>query len=172
MNKFKEVLTKERTQYKIDNLKQQLTSNTTLWEQLAEGEKREKILKQEIERAQQEIATQEKIIERLKDDIKKEGREKQKLLQYRNTKSKRLDELETKAREFEVLSSVNLDKILSLLESKEKKIGELSRTDNQMNDYIKAMTHVNGQEMHKVKQRANDETKYKIEAMTKLEGLR
>jgi hypothetical protein len=45
MNKFKEVLTAERHQYKIDNLKQQLTSNTTLWEQLAEGEKREKILK-------------------------------------------------------------------------------------------------------------------------------
>lgn len=49
--KFKEVLARERHQYKIDNLKQQLTSNTTLWEQLAEGEKREKILKQEIERA-------------------------------------------------------------------------------------------------------------------------
>jgi hypothetical protein len=65
-----------------------------------------------VERAQQEIATQEKIIERLKDDIKQEGREKQKLLQYKNTKSKRLDELETKAREFEVLSSVNLGKIL------------------------------------------------------------
>lgn len=45
MSKFKEVLTRERHQYKIDNLKQQLTSNTTLWEQLAEGEKREKILK-------------------------------------------------------------------------------------------------------------------------------
>jgi hypothetical protein len=76
MNKWKEVLTAERHRFKIDNLKQQLTSNTTLWEQLAEGEKREKILKQEIERAQQEIATQEKIIDRLKDDIKKEGREK------------------------------------------------------------------------------------------------
>lgn len=80
MFKFKELLTAQRHEYKIDNLKQQLTSNTTLWEQLAEGEKREKILKQEIERAQQEIATQEKIIERLKDDIKREGREKQKLL--------------------------------------------------------------------------------------------
>ena len=45
MNKFKEVLTHEKHQFKIDNLKQQLTSNTTLWEQLAESEKREKILK-------------------------------------------------------------------------------------------------------------------------------
>jgi hypothetical protein len=54
---MQEVLMKERHQLQIDNLKQQLTSNTTLWEQLAESEKREKILKQEIERAQQEIAT-------------------------------------------------------------------------------------------------------------------
>jgi Tfp pilus assembly protein PilN len=120
-----------------------LTSNTTLWEQLAEGEKREKILKQEIERAQQEIATQEKIIERLKDDIKQEGREKQKLLQYKNTKSKRLDELETKAREFEVLSSVNLGKILALLESKERKINSMSSGEANMNDFIGAMTALN-----------------------------
>lgn len=46
-------------------------------------------------------------------------------MQYKNTKSKRLDELEAKAREFEVLSSVNLDKILGLLESKETKINSL-----------------------------------------------
>jgi hypothetical protein len=44
MNKFKEVLVAERHQFKIDNLKQQLTSNTTLWEQLAESKQREKVL--------------------------------------------------------------------------------------------------------------------------------
>ncbi len=52
----------------------------TLWEQLAESEKREKILKQELEVSQHEIAMQEKIIDRLKEDIKQESREKQKLL--------------------------------------------------------------------------------------------
>lgn len=86
----------------------------------------------------------------MKDDIKKEGREKQKLLQYKNTKSKRLDELETKAREFEVLSSVNLGKILGLLESKERKITSLSSGEENMNDYIRAMTNINTQEMKKV----------------------
>jgi chromosome segregation ATPase len=172
MSKFKEVLAKERSQFKIDNLKQQLTSNTTLWEQLAESEKREKILKQEIERAQQEIATQEKIIERLKDDLKKEGREKQKLLQYKNSKSKRLDELEAKAREFEVLSSVNLNKILGLLESKEEKIVQLSRTEHNSNDMLQSLRRINDKEVSAVKKRAQEETRFKIEAMTKLEGLR
>ena len=143
MNKFKHVLKDERHELKVENLKQQLTSNTTLWEQLAESEKREKILKQEVERAQQEIATQEKIIERLKDDIKKEGREKQKLMQYKNTKSKRLDELEAKAREFEVLSSVNLDKILGLLESKEHKINSLQKTDEATQELINTINRNN-----------------------------
>lgn len=83
-----------------------------------------------------------------------------------------MDELETKAREFEVLSSVNLGKILGLLESKERKINSLSSTEDNMTDYIRAMTHINEQEMKAVKKKAKDETKYKMEAMTKLEGLR
>jgi len=83
----------------------------------------------------------------LKDDIKKEGLEKQKLLQYKNTKSKRLEELESKAREFEVLSSVNLSKILSLLETKEKKINELTKNDGNINEYLAAITKLNKQEL-------------------------
>lgn len=83
----------------------------------------------------------------MKDDIKKEGLEKQKLLQYKNTKSKRLEELESKAREFEVLSSVNLSKILSLLETKEKKINELTKNDGNINEYLAAITKLNKQEL-------------------------
>ena len=64
-------------------------------------------------------------------------------MQYKITKSKRLDELESKAREFEVLSSVNLDKILSLLESKEKKINDLQKSEDNIGDYVKAITKLN-----------------------------
>jgi hypothetical protein len=64
-------------------------------------------------------------------------------LQYKITKSKRLDELESKAREFEVLSSVNLDKILSLLESKEKKINDLQKSEDNISDYVNAITKLN-----------------------------
>ena len=56
----------------MDHLKKQLSSNTTLWEQLAESQRREKILKQEINNAQMEIAVQDKVIEKLKDELKKE----------------------------------------------------------------------------------------------------
>ena len=45
MQGLKTTLLKQKHDYKVDNLQQQLTSNATLWEQLAEAEKREKILK-------------------------------------------------------------------------------------------------------------------------------
>jgi hypothetical protein len=54
---MKEVLTQQRMDFKLDNLNQQLTSNSTLWEQLAESEKREKVLQQELNRLQYELAT-------------------------------------------------------------------------------------------------------------------
>jgi hypothetical protein len=75
-------------------------------------------------------------------------------LQYKITKSKRLEELESKAREFEVLSSVNLDKILSLLESKEKKINDLQKSEDNISDYVNAITKLNRQEMQNIKKRA------------------
>lgn len=42
---FKWLIAQRKWDQKVDNLKQQLTSNATLWEQLAEGEKREAVLK-------------------------------------------------------------------------------------------------------------------------------
>ena len=58
--------------------------------------------------------------------MKKEKSDKVKLIQYKQTKSKRLDELEGKAREFEVLHNLNLPKMLGLLESKQDKINYLT----------------------------------------------
>lgn len=153
-------------------MKQQLTSNTCLWEQLVESEKREKILKQELERSQAEIATQEKIIERLKDDIKREAREKQKLIQYKTTKSKRLDELETKAREFEVLQSINLSKLLGLLENKEAKIQSLKGSEGEIEEKIKVIEKLNGVEVNRLRRQLTDESQIKMEVMQKLENMR
>ena len=129
MTGLREAVQKQKFDFRMDNMRQQLSSNAVLWEQLAEAEKREQILKQELERSQFEIATQEKMIERLKDDVKAESREKQKLMQYKSNKSKRLDELENKAREFEVLENVDLHKLLGMMERKERRIEQLEKAD-------------------------------------------
>jgi hypothetical protein len=59
-------------------------------------------------------------------------------MQYKSTKSKRLEELENRAREFEVLASVNLSKILGLLESKQRKVQELERVQLNMDSFLEA----------------------------------
>lgn len=61
--------------------------------------------------------------------MKTEAREKQKLIQYKSNKSKRLDELEQKAREFEVLENVDLNKLLTMMERKEQRIQALEKAD-------------------------------------------
>ena len=83
-----------------------------LWEQLAEAEKREKILKQELMKVQNENAAQDKVLERLRDEMKLEQIEKHKLIQFKTTKVKRLNHLEGMARQMELLQSVDLDKVI------------------------------------------------------------
>jgi len=56
------------------------------------------------------------------EEMKKEQIEKAKLEQYKKTKGKRLEDLESKARDFEVMGNINLPKVVGLLESKEKQI--------------------------------------------------
>lgn len=59
-----------------------------------------------------------------------------------------------------------------MLESKERKINDLQKNEDNVNEYIQAIMKINMQEMKNVKKQARDETKFKMEAMTKLESLR
>ena len=55
--RLKEVMMKEKHEREIFNLKQQLTSNQCLWEQLSESQTRESILSNELHFTQQSLAT-------------------------------------------------------------------------------------------------------------------
>lgn len=103
LQKLQKAVMKQKFDFKLDNLKQQLSSNSVLWEQLAEAEKREKILKQELMRVQNEVAAQDKALERLKAEMKQEQIEKHKLIQFKTTKIKRLNHLEGMARQMELM---------------------------------------------------------------------
>lgn len=48
----------------------------------------------------------------------------------------------------------------------------MSQNESSVDEYLKAMTHINKQEIAEVKAKAKEENMYKMEAMTKLEGLR
>lgn len=71
-----------------------------------------------------------------------------------------------------MLSSVNLSKILTLLEQKEHKITELQRADDNTENFVAAMGRLNKQEIGHVRRRAKEESNLKVQAMNKLETLR
>lgn len=82
-----------------------------------------------MESSQREIVNLQKTIEAMREEMRKEAVEKAKLVQYKQTKGKRLEDLESKAREFEVMANINMPKIVGMLEAKEKQIGALISKD-------------------------------------------
>ena len=104
MRNFKQLLTQRKHDLQIENLKLQLTQNKSLWEQLAESEKRERVLKQELLRTQNEVATLNKVLERLKDEIKYTQIESNKLTNFKDSKMKRLNQLEDMSKSMEIMS--------------------------------------------------------------------
>ena len=71
-----------------------MTSNATLWEQLAESEKREQVLKVELQRSQEQVASLERVMERLKDEAAHERQERTKLLNYKESTINRVSQME------------------------------------------------------------------------------
>ena len=60
----------------LEILKKKLTSNQALWEQLEESDKRTKILQQELIFTQKSLTQCEKIIDKLKDELKMSEQER------------------------------------------------------------------------------------------------
>ena len=119
---MKEVLTQEKHERELYNQRQQLTSNACLWEQLAEAEKREQIMRQELYYTQQSLASYEKLIEKLQAQLENLQNQKLRLQQYKNSKSKRIEELESKMRDVEILENIDLTKVLEELRQRDKKL--------------------------------------------------
>ena len=104
-------------------MSRQLTENKSLWQQLAEAEKREGILKQELIFTQQCLTKSEKANELLKDEVKKVEAERMRLSKYKANTTSRLQDLEGKVKSLGVLGSIDLDKLLEMLFSKRQKQG-------------------------------------------------
>lgn len=71
-----------------------------------------------------------------------------------------------------MLSSVNLTKILSLLEQKDRKLTELQGMEAGHASFVESLARLQGTELKQLQQKANEETKFKLEAIGKLENLR
>lgn len=168
LQKLREAVQKQKHDYQMDNMKQQLSSNAVLWEQLAEAEKREKILKQELMKVQNEVAAQDKILDRLRDEMKLEQIEKHKLIQFKSQKVKRLNHLEGMARQMELMQSINMEKVIQTMTEKDKKLGLQLIKNKDTQAFMKEVYKVKAREVEKVKKDAIKETLLKETAIARM----
>ena len=72
------------------------------------------------------MVSQEKVLDRLRDEIKLQEIEKHKLIQFKTTKVKRLNQLEDQSREMEIMQSLNLPKMIAHISDQHQQIKNLS----------------------------------------------
>lgn len=169
---MKEVVRQEKHDKEIAELKQKLTMNATLWEQLAESQKREQITRQELELTKQNLTHYEKLIEKLYSQLEHLNNQKVRLQQYKTNNSKRIGELENKMKDLEILENIDLQKILRELKDRDKRIEELSVVDREFQDRMGSVQKASQQQFVEMKRRFEKERAAKIDAFEKLESMR
>jgi len=133
------VLADERQEKELANQRAQLTSNAALWDQLAEAEKREQITKQELTLTKLSLASYEKLIEKLQ------------------------GELENKMKDLEILENIDLNRILTELKSRDRKIEQLSAVDRAgKGSALHAVRQQSQKEVHDLKGRLLREREMKL----------
>ena len=104
--------------------------------------------------------------------MKLEQIEKHKLIQFKTTKVKRLNHLESMARQMELLHSVDIDKVINSLAEKDKKLRQALALNQGSQSFMNEIYRVKKKEVSKARDQTAGETKLKEEAMVKVEELR
>lgn len=115
----KEMCMMTKYQNKINVLESQQNSNTLLWDQLAESEKRERVLRQELLFTQQSLSAGQKQIEILQGDIKLLNGDKNRLQKFKSSKTEELKELKDQVRVNNVFDNVDNEKLVRMLTKKD-----------------------------------------------------
>ena len=134
-------------------LKKQVSNNSYLWDQMAEAEKREKILKQELLFTQQSLAAAEKVIEKLQEEMRKYEAVQQRLKRYKDQNAERLKEYEDKLKKFEVYENIDTDKLINVLSKKDQEVTQLQGIADNFNDQINLVENRKDKEVTTLKQK-------------------
>lgn len=152
----------------IQELKEQLSSNQYLWEQLNESQRREALLKQELSYTQQALAAAEKLADKLQTQIEDMNSQRLQLQQYKANKGKRLAELEGKMKLHQKLEYVDNYRLMNQFQIQNKKLqimksGELDAGKQYLHQH-----NAYNRKIEELKRQLRKETKLKLEAYDQL----
>lgn len=92
---------------------------------------------------------------------------------YKNSRSKRVDELERKMKDLEILENIDLNKILAELKNRDKRIDNLHEENRTTKgQYVEAVREKNSRVVQGLKDQLGQERELKLQAYDRLESLR
>ena len=162
----------QQYQQQIHELKEQLTSNQALWEQLSDAQRREKLLHSELSYTQQALAASEKLADKLQAQIENMNNQRLRLQQYKLNKGKRLAELENRIKKYKRLENVDTNRMLNQLMQHNKKLQVLEK--NEMAGELKLIEadRTYQKRVKMLERKLKTESKLKEDAFRKLEIFR
>lgn len=109
----------------INELKEQLTSTEYLHDQLNESKSRESLLKQELSYTQATLASTERLISKLQQQIKEMKSQQQSLEQYKVINSQRILELQNASKKYKNIEIIDSNKILAKCLQQDKQLNSI-----------------------------------------------
>ena len=128
-NQWSRLYQKEKFEQQVQELKDRLSSNQYLLEQLSELQRREALLKQELAYTQQALAASEKLADKMQSQIEEMNNQRLRLQQYKTSKGQRLVELETKVKQFQKVEQLDQGKLLAQVVSQNKQLIRLKNAE-------------------------------------------
>ena len=169
---FKHVCAQKKWQTKLETLQKQLTQNADLWEQLAESQKRERVLKQELENLQTQAQQQMRIIDRFKDEMSSISSNNKKLTDFFSENERKLKTMEARLKNVDTYDHVSIPKVIRVVEQKQRRIEELERAQKHQFASIDKTLRTIRSKVRLEQSKTSAETKYKDIAFQKIHELR
>ena len=98
-------------------------------------------------KVQNEVAAQDKVLDRLRDEMKLEQIEKHKLMQFKSTKVKRLNHLEGMAKQMDIMQNIDLEKVISILAEKDQKLKQAMSMSTQNAQFMSELFRARNKEI-------------------------
>ncbi|CAG9310909.1 unnamed protein product [Blepharisma stoltei] len=156
----------------IQDLREQLSSNQYLWEQLNESQRREALLKQELSYTQQALAAAEKLADKLQTQIEDMNSQRLQLQQYKANKGKRLAELEEKMKLHQRLEFVDNYKLMNQFQIQNKKLQVMKSGEIDAGKQYLHHHNAYNRKIQDLKLKLKSETKLKLEAYDQLNMIK
>lgn len=164
-------LQKEKYKERLCLIKKQITSNSTLYNQLSLAERREVILKQELVNAQRNMAAFEKALRQMQSSLKEKNETLMRFHQIKAAKSSRMVELEAKLKKLSAVEEIDVNALQTELWKKEKEIEELRNLASNKKEHVDTMKTSYQTQMKWMQRKIKKEESEKSEAMQKVEEL-